>query len=143
MLEVGLIAIETRQILPGGDAAEDTAGIVRRRKPVGVISSPCSLPLLADRGEAGADLDALDRVDRHHRGGDLGIELAGERGAQAHGDGAGDDLDPCTARIAVAAQAVEVLLERRDPAGVGDAERIGRHVLPADEWHRYRPSCDR
>ena len=44
-------------------------------------------------GEALADLDALHRVDRHQRRGDLGIELAVDRRAQAGRDAFGHHLD--------------------------------------------------
>ena len=36
-------------------------------------------------GEAGADLDALHRVDAHHRAGEVGVELAVDRLAQPAG----------------------------------------------------------
>ncbi len=35
------------------------------------------------RLEAGADLDGLHRIDRHHRRGEVGAELAVDRGAPA------------------------------------------------------------
>jgi hypothetical protein len=44
-------------------------------------------------GEAIADLDALDRVDAHHRGGQIGIELAIERRAPAGRNAGGDAFD--------------------------------------------------
>ena len=47
------------------------------------ISSAFSSPVKRCRGEAGADLDALHRVDAHHRRGEVGIELAVERRAEA------------------------------------------------------------
>jgi hypothetical protein len=39
-------------------------------------------------GHAIADLDALDGVDRHHRGGEVGVELAVDRRAEACGHAA-------------------------------------------------------
>ena len=60
-------------VLPGRDAAEDAAGVVGqealRRHLVGVLGAR-----LRDAGEAGADLDALDRVDAHHRVREVGVE---------------------------------------------------------------------
>ena len=53
-------------VLAGRDAAEDAAGVVRqkslRRHLVGMLGAA-----LRDAREAGADLDALHRVDAHHR----------------------------------------------------------------------------
>ena len=47
------------------------------------ISSAFSSPVSAAAREAVADLDALDRVDAHQRGGEVGIELAVDRRARA------------------------------------------------------------
>ena len=89
------------------------------RKPSGVISSPCSLPFCAIDGEAGADLDALDRVDRHHRAGDVGVELAVDRLAPAQRHACGDDVDARAARIAGLAQLIHEASSSARPAGVG------------------------
>ena len=43
--------------------------------------------------EAGADLDALDRIDAHHRLGEIGIELVVDRLAEPGGHARGDHLD--------------------------------------------------
>ena len=45
------------------------------------------------RRKARADLDALHRVDRHQRAGDLGIELGVDRRAPAGRNILGDDFD--------------------------------------------------
>jgi hypothetical protein len=69
-------------VLPGRNAAEHAAGVVAeealRRHLVAMLAA-----LLRDAGKAGADLDALDRVDAHHRVGDLGIETVIDRLAPA------------------------------------------------------------
>ena len=71
-----------RDVLAGRDAAEHAAGVVAgealRRQLVAVRRAA-----LRDRREAGADLDALDRVDAHHRVRDVGVELVVERLAEA------------------------------------------------------------
>ncbi len=73
-------------VLAGRDAAEDAAGIVREERDLAVAHAHLVGVLLAGergRGEAGADLDALDRVDAHHRRGEIGVELVVDRLAQA------------------------------------------------------------
>ena len=57
------------------------------------ISSAFSSPVKARGGEALADLDALDRIDRHHRRGDVLVELAVDRRAEPGRNALGDDLD--------------------------------------------------
>ncbi len=57
------------------------------------ISSAFSSPDYAGRGEAVADLDALDRIDAHQRGGEIGVELAVDRRAQPGRHALGHDLD--------------------------------------------------
>jgi hypothetical protein len=74
--------------LAGRDAAQDAAGVVRQEHRLAVapmrISSAFSSPR-GCRAKAGADLDALDGVDRHHRRGDVLVELAVDRRAEAGG----------------------------------------------------------
>jgi hypothetical protein len=60
-------------------------------------------------GHAIADLDALDGVDRHHRGGEVGVELAVDRRAEACGHAARGDLDHRADAVAGFAQAVEIV----------------------------------
>ena len=57
--------------------------------------------------EAGADLDALDRVDRHQRPGEITVELVVDRLAEPGRDAARNDLDHRTSRRAGLAHAVE------------------------------------
>ena len=124
-------------VLAGRDAAEDAAGVVGekagRRQLVAVRRAA-----LLDRLEAGADLDALDRVDPHHRVGDVGVELVVERLAEADRHAARDDVDARAAAVAVLAQLVHVGLEAGDVARVGGEERVVRHVLHALERDRDR-----
>ncbi len=76
------------------------------------------LAAAAARGrEAVADLDALDGLDPHHRGGELAVEpvLAAGEGAEPDGQAVGDHLDD-------AAEGVAVLLGGLD---LGDHVRFG------------------
>jgi len=81
--------------------------------------------LLRHRGEAGADLHALDRVDRHHRRRQLAVELAVDRFAPARRHAIGDHGDACTDRIAGLAQRIHVAFEFADLRRMRPEERIG------------------
>ena len=78
---------------------------VRRRSR---ISSALSSPVSSAARQAGADLDALDRVDAHHRRGEVLVELAVDRRAEARRHALGHDLDHRAGRGAGLAHAVEV-----------------------------------
>src|ERR1043166_6541981 len=83
--------------LSGGNAAQDAAGVVgKEARPAVVPHADFVGVLLAavcrDR-KAVADLDALDRVDAHQPGGEIGVELAIDRCAQACRHGVRYDLD--------------------------------------------------
>ena len=69
--------------------------------------------------ETVADLDALDRVDAHHRPGDVGVELVEQRLTQSDRHASGAQLDARTAGVTSAAQLVHVRLELRHDAGIG------------------------
>ena len=77
--------------LAGRDAAGDAAGQSR----IGIV-----LAAQPRRGEAGADLDALDRVDRHERRGELGVELGVDRRAPAGRHAGRDAFDDRAERAA-------------------------------------------
>ena len=81
-LEVGLNATETSTCCPV-EMPPRMPPAWLDWNPAGVIASRCRLPVLRHAGEAVADLHALDRVDRHHRRGELAIELAVDRLAPA------------------------------------------------------------
>src|SRR5690606_3763674 len=76
-----------RQVLAAGDPAEHAAGVVAD-EAVGRQFVAMNAALLRHAREAGADLHALDRVDAHHRVGDVGVELVEERSAETHRDAA-------------------------------------------------------
>ena len=82
--------------LPRGDSAEDAARVVRQNpaRPLLPMVSRWRSPCRARRrGETVADLDALDGVDRHHRPGEVAVELGVDRGAEAGRHAFRDDLD--------------------------------------------------
>ena len=83
---------------------------------------------LRHAAKAGADLDALDRVDAHHRVGDVGVELVVERLAQPDRHLPRDHLNARAAGIAGLAQHVHVRFEPRHDAGVGGEEGIARDL---------------
>ena len=131
---VGLIAIETVMSWPV-EMPPSTPPALLPRKPSGVSSSPWVVPRCATEREAGADLDALDRVDAHHRVGDVGVELVVERLAEADRHAAArrrrcarrSCRRPCAARPRRPRCAAMSL-------GVGGEERVVRH----DVLHRPR-----
>ena len=81
-------------------------------------------------GEAVADLDALDRVDAHQRGGDLRVELAVDRRAPTRRRALRDDFQHRPDRGARLADRVEVMDEAPDRLGVRREERIARDLVP-------------
>src|SRR5205085_7164104 len=99
-------------LLPGRDAAENAAGIVREKHGLAVLDADLIAVLFTaehDRAKPGADLDALDRVDRHHRGSQIAVELAVDRLAEPRRNAARDDLDNRPRRGAGLAPLVEIL----------------------------------
>ncbi len=80
--------------LAGRNAARDPARMVGVELRRAILAGPHRIGILLAaqprRGEAVADLDALDRVDAHHRGGQIGVELGIDRRAPACRDAGGD-----------------------------------------------------
>ena len=95
--------------------------------------------LLPDRGEAGADLDALHRVDSHHRRGEVGVEAAVDRLAPSDRHALRDRGDARAAGIARLPERIHETLEFGNDRRVGREERIGVDVLEAFERNRVRP----
>src|SRR5512132_2045352 len=122
-------------ILPGRNAAEDPARLVAEeslgRHFVRMLGAA-----LRDRAKPGADLDALDGVDAHHRVRDVGVEPVVDGLAPADGNAARPYLDAGAARIARFAQPVHEPLERRDLRLVRGEKRIAVDVLEAFERNR-------
>ena len=83
-------------VLAGGDAAEDAAGLVGEERDVTVLHPHLvGIGFAGELGRthAGADLDALHRVDAHHRLGEIGVQLVVDRIAEAGGNAGRDHLD--------------------------------------------------
>ena len=72
MLDVGFECDIGLDVLAGGNAAENAAGLVAAETVGPNISSP-HRAALCYRGKAGADFHALGGIDVHHRVGDIGI----------------------------------------------------------------------
>ena len=81
--------------------------------------------------EAGADFDALDRIDAHHGGGEVRIELAVDRRAEARGHARRDDFDHRTDGRSLLADGVEIGFPFLRRGRIGAPERVFRHVRPA------------
>ena len=119
------------QVLPGADATQRAARVVGfealRRDRIAVRGAA-----LRDAGEAGADLDALHRIDAHHGVGDVGVHLVEQRLAEADRHVRSRHTDARTARVAGLAQRVHVGLELSH-IGYGREEGIVRDMVPAFE----------
>ncbi len=95
------------------------------------ISSALSSPVSSAARHAGADLDALHRVDAHHGAGEVLVELAVDRRAPAGGHALGHHLDHGADRGAGLAHLVEVGRPGVDDAGVGREEGVVVDLAPA------------
>ena len=108
--------------------------MVRQEQRLAVVAHPhlVGIVLAAQlgRGEAVADLDALDRVDAHQRRGELGVELGVDRRAEARRHALGDDLDHRADRGAGLAHLVEIALVEFRLNRVGAEERIVADLVP-------------
>src|SRR6185295_1098625 len=91
---------------------------------------------LHDRTESGADLYALDRVDAHHRRGDVGVQPPVHGLAPAHRHFLRDYVHASAARIAGLAQLVHLLFELRHDAGVRREKRVLVDDIPGLERDR-------
>src|SRR5205823_2327744 len=109
----GLERDRYRDVLASGDAAEHAAVVVAdeslRCHLVAVLAA-----LLRDRAEAGADLDALHRVDAHHRRGDVGVQAPVYGFSPAHRHAFGNDVHARPARVAALAQFVHEFFQLWD-----------------------------
>ena len=84
------------------------------------------------RFHARADLDALDRVDRHQRGREIRVELAVDRSAQPGGHAARRHLHLGADGIARLADVLKMALPLRDRLRVGDPEIVAVDRLPVE-----------
>ncbi len=120
--------------LAGGNAAENAAGMVGQKERLAVIAHAHLVGILfaaeRRRGETVADLDALHRIDAHQRGGNVGIELAVNRRAEARRHAFRHHLDHRADRRAGLAHAVEITPHRLRLLGVRTEERIVADLVP-------------
>ena len=87
---------------------------------------------LRHTGKPGTDLDTLDRVDTHHRVGDVGIHLVKQRLTQAHRHTTCHDTDARAAGVAGLAQRLDVGFQCRHILHRCE-KRVARHMLPGLE----------
>ncbi len=98
-------------ILPGGDAAQHAArGIGLEFDVLAFHPHFVGIVFARQRGgaETGADFHALDRVDAHHRGGEVRVELAVNRRAETGRHAGGHDFDHRADGRALLAHGVEI-----------------------------------
>ena len=126
-----------QQILPRGNAAQRSAGMVGE-KTVGRDLVPVLRALEHHAGEAGTNLDALDRVDTHHRMGDVGVDAiedgftqTGRHAACHHGHARAN-------RFTFLAQRIHVLLHLRHHRRVRAKEGIVIDLVPIKIYRLQR-----
>ena len=119
--------------LAGGDAAEHAAGVVGEERRLPAFHADFVAVLVPAHGcgsEAGADLDALDRVDADHAGSEVGVDLAVDGRAQACRHAVGLHLDDGAERGAGRPGRVERLLPGRHGLGIGAEKGVARGLRP-------------
>ncbi len=89
--------------------------------------------------ESVADLDALDRIDAHHRVGDLGIELVKQRLAEANRHIQRLDPQRSADRVTRLAQRIHRSLQGFDASriGRGGKEGVGADLAPVLDRNRH------
>src|SRR6186997_1470347 len=80
---------------------------------------------LRDAGKARTDLDTLDRIDTHHRMGDVRVEPVEHGLAESGWHSGGNGRDPRADRIAITAQLVDHRLEFRYASRFAAEKRVG------------------
>ena len=109
-------------------------------KPCGVSSSPCWCRA-GRRWRSRRDLDALDRVDAHHRVGDVGVELVEQRLAQAHRHVARRHEEARAAAVAGLAQLVHVGLGRAMSLALAAKNRLPAMCCSPSKGISMSPIC--
>ena len=131
-------------VLPGRDAAENAAGVVRQEFDLAVAHPHLVAVLFAaehHRPKPGADLDALDRIDRHKGAREIAVQLVVDRLAEPGRHAARDDLDNRAGRGAGLAHAFEIIGPADRGRRVGAPERVvlDRVPVPGGAVDRMRP----
>src|SRR6516165_11383353 len=99
-------------VLPRRYPAEDAAGIVRQEDNLAFVDPHLVGVVFAFEGgrpKAAADLDPLDRIDRHQCAGKIAVELIVDRLSEPRRNAARDDFDDGTGRGAGFAHAIEIV----------------------------------
>ena len=130
---VGFTTKADNDRLAGGDAAEHAAGIVAEKARCLALHADliaALVPAHGSGGETGADLDALDRVDADHGGGEIGIDLAVDRCTQPRRHAVRLHLDNSTEGGAGLAGRIECRLPVGHRLRIGAEEGVARGLLP-------------
>src|SRR6266571_6931796 len=127
-----------QDILPGRDAAERSARVIRekalRRQLVAVLRA-----LLLNCCKTGADLDTFHGVDAHHRASDVRVEPAVDRLAPADRYRACHHVHACAAGIARRTQLVHERFELRHDRRIRREKGVLVHAVPRLERDLVRP----
>ena len=112
-----------QDILARGYSTEDSARRIApktgRRDFIPVLRA-----LLGDDCKSRAKLDSTNRIDAHHRVGDVRLELVEHRFAETCRDTTRHHVDACTDGIALLAQRIHIGLKFRYPGRVGAKKRV-------------------
>src|SRR5262245_35975558 len=120
--------------LAGRDAAQNAARMVGRKHRSTIVAHADLVGTLfatqRRRGKSRADLDALDGINAHQSRGEIAVELAVNRGAEANGYAFGNDLDDGTHGRAALAYIVEIGFEEFCLLCIRTEERIALDLVP-------------
>src|SRR5437016_2989592 len=120
--------------LAGGDAAQNAARMVGKKHRSTVVAHADLVGIVfatqPRRGKASADLDTFDGIDAHQSGGEIAIELAVNRGAEANRYAFRNDLDDCPDGGATLADIVEIAFEEFCLLRIRTKERIALDLVP-------------
>ena len=125
----GLEGDADHDVLAGGNAAQHAAGMVAQEAARGDLVAVFGA-FLFDARKACADFHAFDRVDAHHRLGDVGIEAIEDWFAPPGRHAGSHHVNARTDGIAFLAQGVHVGLQLPHPFGLRAEERILCHGIP-------------
>src|SRR5262245_54629510 len=120
--------------LAGRDAAQNAARMVGKKHGSTIVAHADLVGILfatqRRRGKSRADLDALDSINAHQSRGEIAVELAVNRGAEANGYAFGNDLDDGPHGRAALADIVEIGFEEFCLLRIRTEERIALNLVP-------------
>ena len=125
-------------ILPRCNAAERAAGMVRQKAFGGDFIAMLGA-FLRHAIKTCANLDALDRIDAHHRMRNLGIDTIKNGFTQPHRHALGDNRYSRADRIAFLAQRIHIGFQFGHPGRIGAEEWIIVDRIPVFQRQLDRP----